>query len=133
MSVTAATSVGAAAVSAATTGPNATLGQDAFLKLLVTEMRSQDPTHTMDDKEFIAQLAQFSSLEQTNSMATGLKNLATSNASAQAVGLIGKTIDFLDPSSSDTLQGKVGSVRLSSDGPVLVVGDKQVALGDVVS
>lgn len=66
------------------TATNKTMDQDAFLKLLITQLRSQDPTHTMEDKEFIAQLAQFSSLEQINKMAGGLQTLALSNAATQA-------------------------------------------------
>ena len=47
------------------------LGKDAFLELLVTQLQNQDPLNPMDDKEFIAQLAQFSSLEQMSNVADG--------------------------------------------------------------
>jgi flagellar basal-body rod modification protein FlgD len=72
----------------ATTGTNATagtgttsvvgrseLGQDAFLKLLVTQLQNQDPLDPMDDTEFIAQLAQFSSLEKLTAMASSLERI----------------------------------------------------------
>lgn len=133
MSVTAATSTAAVPTTAAQTIAKGSLDKDAFLKLLITQLRSQDPMNTMDDKEFIAQLAQFSTLEQTNKMATGLNDLAMSNASNQAISLIGKTVQYIDPSSGNTMDGKVSSVRLNSDGPALVVGDKQLTLGDVVA
>lgn len=133
MSVTAATSTGAAYTTTAQPASASNLDKDAFLKLLITQLRSQDPMNTMEDKEFIAQLAQFSALEQTNKMAEGLNSLALSNASNQAISLIGKTVQYIDPNSGNVTEGKVGSVRLLSNGPSLIVGDKQLTLGDVVA
>ena len=52
-----------------------TLGKDAFLQLLVTQMRYQDPLDPMDNGEYLAQLAQFSALEQMTNVATGLSNI----------------------------------------------------------
>ncbi len=112
-------------------GTNA-LDRDAFLKLLITQLRSQDPLNTMDDKEFIAQLAQFSALEQTSKMATGLDNMALSYAATQAMEMIGKSVHYLDPRTSDVLQGTIDSVKLTSEGPVLVIGTTEVTLSDIV-
>ena len=72
------------------------LGQDAFLQLLVTQLQYQDPLDPMDDKEFVAELAQFSSLEQLTEINTGIDNLATIGETQQlmgAVNFIGKTIE----------------------------------------
>ena len=72
------------------------LGQDAFLQLLVTQLQYQDPLNPMDDKEFVAELAQFSSLEQLTEINSGIENLATQNEQQQvmgAVNFIGKTIE----------------------------------------
>lgn len=54
---------------------NGALGKDAFLKILITQLQNQDPTSPMDDKEFIAQMAQFSSLEQMQNMTKAMENL----------------------------------------------------------
>ena len=58
-----------------TTDKHGALGKDAFLKLLVTQLQHQDPTKPQGDAEFIAQLAQFSSLEQLTEIAKGVETL----------------------------------------------------------
>ena len=60
------------------------LGKDDFLKLLVTQLRYQNPLEPLDNKEYIAQLAQFSSLEQ-------MQNLNMQVANLSAISTIGKT------------------------------------------
>lgn len=109
------------------TGPGQ-LDRDAFLKLLIVQLRNQDPLKPMEDKEFIAELAQFSSLEQmqlTNrSLETFIQNVdlfAKSQSAFAAAGLIGRTITAIDPSppvdeetgesSERVLTAKVESVR----------------------
>ncbi|MEL7640832.1 MAG: flagellar hook capping FlgD N-terminal domain-containing protein [Solidesulfovibrio sp.] len=84
--------------SSATTSTSSTssLGQDAFLQLLVTQLQYQDPLSPMDDKEFVAELAQFSSLEQLTEINTGIDNLASIGETQQlmgAVNFIGKKIE----------------------------------------
>ena len=81
--------------SSSTTKTNS-LGQDAFLQLLVTQLQYQDPLSPMDDKEFVAELAQFSSLEQLTEINTGIENLASIGETQQlmgAVNFIGKKIE----------------------------------------
>jgi flagellar hook assembly protein FlgD len=65
----------AATGSSPTTAPQKTLGQDAFLKLLVTQLQHQDPTQPKNDTEFIAQLAQFSSLEKLTEISASIRAL----------------------------------------------------------
>ena len=73
--------------------PKSQLDKDAFLLLLVTEMRNQNPLEPMDNKDFIAQLTQFSSLEQITNMTKAFENflsLQQGSLQAQASSLIGK-------------------------------------------
>lgn len=68
---------GAAASAATSRSRESELGRDAFLNLLVTQLQHQDPTQPMADAEFVAQLAQFSSLEQLTQMQSTLADIAT--------------------------------------------------------
>lgn len=90
------TTSGSSASSTASKSGTSTLGMDAFLQLLVTQLQYQDPLSPMDDKEFVAELAQFSSLEQLTEINTGIDNLSTIGQEQQllgAVNFIGKTIE----------------------------------------
>ena len=80
----------------ARTTPGGELGKDDFLKILITQLSHQDPTQPMQDKEFIAQMAQFSSLEQITNMSEGMAKVATLLARGQALGLLGTTVDIAD-------------------------------------
>jgi flagellar basal-body rod modification protein FlgD len=79
MNVNATTRIGAASTGASdqseTTQKPGTLGKDAFLQLLVTQLQHQDPTKPQDETQFIAQLATFSSLEQLTQIADGVEKL----------------------------------------------------------
>ena len=69
------------------------LGKDDFLKLLLTQLSHQDPTSPMDNNEFIAQMAQFSSLEQINNMSASFAKMAALLNSSDAVNTIGKEVE----------------------------------------
>jgi flagellar basal-body rod modification protein FlgD len=75
--------------------PKAVLGKDDFLKLLITQLKYQDPLNPLDQNQFLSQTAQFTSLEQLQNISKGLtelKTAATDSAMAQAASLIGKTV-----------------------------------------
>src|SRR6476659_8925141 len=73
-----------------TLGGAAGLGKDDFMKLLMAQLKNQDPMKPMEDKEFITQLAQFSSLEATQTMTAQLEELTGAQMLVQAATLIGK-------------------------------------------
>lgn len=68
------------------------LGKDDFLKILMTQLQNQDPTQPLQDREFIAQMAQFTSVEQLTNMANEMKALRQSIGSASS--LIGKSVSW---------------------------------------
>ncbi|WP_047984878.1 flagellar hook assembly protein FlgD [Ornithinibacillus californiensis] len=77
--------------------PDNNLGKDDFMKILMTQLQNQDPSNPMDDREFISQLAQFSSLEQTMNMSKAINELVQSqqlNPIIQYSHLIGKTVSY---------------------------------------
>ncbi|MBQ7560045.1 MAG: flagellar hook assembly protein FlgD [Synergistaceae bacterium] len=79
--------------SSATTATNNELGKDAFLKLLIAELSNQDPLNPVEDREFISQMATFSSLEQMQNMNKTLESMSEANKFS-AVSYIGKAIAF---------------------------------------
>lgn len=110
------------------TAPKNTLDKDAFLNLLVTQLRHQDPLNPTDDKEFLAQMAQFSSLEQMQNMNKTLEN-------TKAFSLIGKEIQatIVNKQTSDVeiVQGKVDFVKITNNKAYLLVGNREIAVEDV--
>lgn len=84
-----------AGASSASSAVSSALGKDDFLELLVVQLQNQDPLNPLDDKEFIAQLAQFSSLEQMSNVASGIEALTETVSrqdSLSAVSYIGKNV-----------------------------------------
>lgn len=96
------------------------LGQDDFLKILITQLSYQDPTAPMEDKEFIAQMAQFSSLEQIKNMGTEFSKLSGVLNLNSAIGLIGKNVTITNE--NETINGLVEEVTGSENPQVLVNG-----------
>lgn len=68
--------------------------KDDFLKLLITQLTHQDPTEPMKDRDFMAQMAQFSTLEQITNMSKEFGKLAGILSNTQALGLLGKTVEL---------------------------------------
>lgn len=111
--------------SGSTRTPVQTLGQDDFLKLLVTQMSQQDPMNPMKDNEFIAQMAQFSSLEQSKSMMQDM-------ASLRASTLLGSTVTVTDETNDKGfVTGVVDKVVMNGNTPELVVNDRHYALSAI--
>ncbi|WP_349437282.1 flagellar hook assembly protein FlgD [Pararhizobium sp. A13] len=103
---------------------SASLNYDSFLKLLVAQMKNQDPTEPMDSSEQIAQLATFSQVEQTIKTNTNLESLLARTSLSEANAVIGKTVTSADGETT----GVVKEVKLYSDGIIAVLenGDELV-------
>ena len=98
----------------------------SFLKLLVAQMKNQDPTNPMDSTQYMAQLASFSQVEQSVQMNQKLDQMLQSSTLAQADAIIGRMVTSADGETS----GKVAEVRLISNGIVAVLeGGKEVVMG----
>jgi flagellar basal-body rod modification protein FlgD len=109
-------------------GEKNSLGKDSFLKLLVTELRHQDPTKPMEDRDFIAQMAQFSSLEQMSNISREMRNLVASSKSSEAYGMLGKEIEAYNPAGNKKIQGTVSSVFFKGEEIMLNVGGEEVSM-----
>jgi len=124
LNVTSATS--APPTAATDSASKANVDYQSFLKLLVAQMKNQDPTNPMDSTQYMAQLAAFSQVEQSVQMNTKLDQMLQSSVLAQADALIGRTITSAD----GAVSGKVEEVRLTSNGMVAVLaGGKEVVVG----
>jgi flagellar basal-body rod modification protein FlgD len=99
------------------TGSNI-LGKDDFLKILITQLQNQDPTSPMQDREFIAQMASFSSLEQMTNMNQTMQQFLTFQTEAsllQQSQMIGKQVTYesetVDEEGEKVLEEKEGTVK----------------------
>jgi flagellar basal-body rod modification protein FlgD len=104
-----------------TTTAGGDMGKEEFLKILVTQLTHQDPTAPMEDKEFIAQMAQFSSLEQMTNMSEGLGKVAELLSRSQALSILGSVVDIEDDYQSVT--GVVDEVTGGDFPQILVNGN----------
>lgn len=114
------------------------LGKNDFLKILVTQLQNQDPTKPMEDKDFIAQMAQFSSLEQMTNIATEMSKLTAVTQQSQLVqfnSFIGKTITWHDTTKNldsnnkpivETGTGKIASVKYDGSEAKFILEDGKV-------
>ena len=100
--------------------PQQNLGKDDFLKLLITQLSYQDPTAPMQDKEFIAQMAQFSTLEQMTSMSADFAKLTAMLSGSEASGALGKNVELLD--GERLVQGAIKAVTRGETPTVLING-----------
>lgn len=115
--------------------PEKTMGQDDFLKLLVTQFTNQDPMNPMKDTEYIAQMAQFTSLEQTKSMSSEIAKLRSDNQILQGNALIGRTVELQpDPQKENSrLVGIVSAVSIKAGTPQIVVNNTPYDLSSVLN
>ncbi len=109
-----------------------TLGKDDFLKLLITQLSHQDPTQPLQDREFVAQMAQFSTLEQMTNMTGELSKVLGLLARSQAVALLGKTVEIAGADGQPGVTGRVEAIS-GNQYPQLLVGGRYYDVTQVLS
>ncbi|CUB36822.1 flagellar basal body rod modification protein [Bacillus subtilis] len=106
------------------TTSNSSLGKDEFLKILMTQVQNQDPLNPVDDKEFISQMATFSSLEQMMNMnKTMTQFVENQDPFTSYVDLLGKEVSWTDGQSTTDKTGTVSSVKHSKGNYYLILDD----------
>jgi flagellar basal-body rod modification protein FlgD len=136
-------SVGTASSKDALRSVQKQLGKDEFLKILSAELQNQSPTSPMDNKDFIAQLAQFSSLEQMQNLADSFEmfnqqfnnfydkqnDLSNSMNILQSASLIGKQVTAdID---GRKVEGKVNTVKVKDSIPYAVINEQEIPIDSI--
>lgn len=119
---------------AASKSDSSTLGKDDFLKILITQLQNQDPMQPMEDKDFIAQMAQFSALEQTTNMASQLEAMRYSPG--MTASLLGMNVTWIATDSQGSVSTKSGTVDsiVVRDGiPYAKIGKDEVKMDDLTT
>lgn len=121
-------------VQAITGNTNGILGKDDFLRLLVTQLKYQDPLSPVDDKAFIAELAQFSSLEEMQNLNENFKSLVTLQSLSQmnyAVNLVGHRVVGTNAAGAQ-VDGTVANVIFNNGDPVIVIDNQEVSMKNIL-
>ena len=100
-----------------------------FMKVLLTQLTYQDPLKPMDNQQFMAQIAQFTTLEQTQSLNTNIQALLNNQSSLQSVGLIGRTVDI--KTDTGPLTGTVTALSLAGNSPTFTLSVNGSAISGV--
>jgi flagellar basal-body rod modification protein FlgD len=125
------TGLGATAPTESATSGLGGLGGDAFLQLLVAQLRYQNPMEPTDGTQFLQQTAQFTQVETLQTLADTQQQLMNLTQFSLAVGLTGKTVEAIDQYGT-RVTGQVGGVRFTLDGPELEIGDQWIPIQNVV-
>lgn len=119
---------------AAAPAPTNTLGKDAFLKLLVAQLKYQDPTAPTDSAQFMAQTAQFTQVEKLEEIAAAVSQSLTAQSVFGVAAMVGRTVSWIGSDGTTELSGVVTAASFTAAGPMLTVTDgTQVAMGDITS
>ena len=106
-------------------------GKQDFLKLLIAQLRNQDPLNPMEDKEFIAQLAQFNSLEQMINLNNSFERMLMWQQVIQASSLLGKDVKVFDQDKGE-ISGKVSRVVLRDGEAKILVNREEFGLSQII-
>jgi flagellar basal-body rod modification protein FlgD len=96
------------------------LSQNDFIKLFMTELTFQDPLEPINNREFLAQMAQFTNLEQARLTNESISNLVSINSTLQSLSIIGKQVEVVTDTGS-SVTGTVSAVNFSPDGSLINV------------
>ncbi|MFJ4296874.1 flagellar hook assembly protein FlgD [Curtobacterium sp. NPDC089689] len=109
-----------------------TMDSEVFMKLLVTQLRNQDPSSPMDTNQMISQQTQLAMMEQiTNQTTTANENFSLQMRIA-AANLVGKQVSYTDATTGKSIEGTATAVSYAGSVPTVTVGGKEVDL-DVIS
>lgn len=114
--------------------PNPELGKDEFLKILMTQLQNQDPLDPMDDKDFIAQMATFSSLEQTMNMAESLEQMVQNQFQSPVVQyshMIGQTVTYEDENEEELTSSVLAISQKEGKALLELANEEQIAVEDI--
>jgi flagellar basal-body rod modification protein FlgD len=106
------------------------LGKDDFMKLLIAQLRYQDPSSPSDPSAFMAQTAQFTMLEKLTSLSDTQQQLVAAQLQFGASNLIGKTVSYVGADGKETT-GVVSAATFTGSNPTVKVGDTDVPLSSV--
>lgn len=111
-----------APISGATSTSASAFGLDfqSLLQIILQQLQYQDPLKPMDNFEFVSQLAQFSQLQQSQTLNDSVNNLLAAQSSMQAVSMLGKTVDATTDGAT-TVTGTVTSVTFVSNAPQITI------------
>lgn len=126
------TPTGSTATSSDPRVPRKVLDQDDFLTLLMTQFKAQDPMEPMKDTAFIAQMAQFTTLEQSKAMTADIAALREQQEILQANGMIGRNV-VVQVSGELVAQGTVTAVQMEAGTPKIVINGQAHELSQVLS
>lgn len=105
-------------------GSKNVLGQEDFLKILTTQLKTQDPTNPIDDKTFISQMAQLTTLKELNVLNNNILSLISQNSINSSLSMISKVIEWIDNDTGTSYSDKVVGVRLNENGEVFLKTEK---------
>ncbi len=111
--------------------PEDQFGKDTFLKLLVAQLKYQDPLKPSDPQSFLTQTAQFTSVEKLTELTKQIEATAKTSSISTAAGLIGRWVSYVDPEGAEVI-GQVAAASPTADGIMLSVGGKDINLDQIV-
>jgi flagellar basal-body rod modification protein FlgD len=107
---------------------NAKTANNEFLQLLTVQLQNQNPLEPMKQENFIAQLAQFSTLEGIEKLNSSFQSILKLQEISQGFDLVGKEIDYLDPATDTIKSGKVSEFFVDQGSVVLMVNNQPITV-----